>query len=228
MTYTDFVTAIEAALVIDASTDTDFVAYIPRLIEQAELRCYRDLDLVAMRKSATASLAAGTATTATPTDWLLGRRIWVTATGATARRALTRRDEEYMLEYWPDPALTAPPKFWTEQTAGTLIFAPTFDLTYTVQYLYTIHPPTLSGTNTSTVLSVTFPDLFFAAAMYFGAAYQKNFGAASDNPQAAMSWEATYKELLTGALREEARRKGEGYFDVSQSAPPAADTGRGG
>jgi hypothetical protein len=230
MQYSDFTAALAAALVIDTTTDTNFNLYLPRIIEQAELRCYRDLDLLAMRKSGTITLAVGAYTASTPSDWIIGRRVWMTPSGGTKRIALERREEEYLLEYWPDPTQTNtayPPRYWTEQTAGNLLFSPTADQSYGLQLLYTYHPAPLSGSNATTVLSTVFPDLFFAAAMYFGAGYQKNFGAQADDPRAAVSWDATYQKLLAGAMREESRRKAEGYFDPTPTAPPSSDAPRG-
>ena len=43
--------------------------------------------------------------------------------------------------------------------------------------------------------------------MVFGAAYMKNFGAASDDPKMAVSWENHFQTLKASAEVEEARKK---------------------
>ena len=48
--------------------------------------------------------------------------------------------------------------------------------------------------NTTTWLGDNVPDLFFCACMVEAAGWMQNFGAQSDNPQMALSWEARYAE----------------------------------
>jgi hypothetical protein len=231
MLYTDVTSGLYAGLTVDPTSDDAFGTYLPRIIEGAELRCYRDLDLLYTRKTATQTIALGTSTFSLPVDWLIGRLMAIYATGTTKRVYLDRRDDSFIREYWPDPSVTSganPPKYWTETTNGTAFIGPSADQAYSVDLSYTYRPAAMSAANPSTILGTNFPDLFFAATMLEGAAYQKNFGAASDDPRMAMSWKTTYDERLEGALREEARRKGEGYFDASRSAPPDSTKTRGG
>ena len=46
-----------------------------------------------------------------------------------------------------------------------------------------------------------------AASAIFLMGYQRDFGAQSDDPAAAQSWENQYEKLLMGANAEEMRRK---------------------
>jgi hypothetical protein len=42
--------------------------------------------------------------------------------------------------------------------------------------------------------------------MIFGAGYQRDFGAKSENPETGLSWNQTYKELFASANFEELRK----------------------
>ena len=87
-------------------------------------------------------------------------------------------------------------------------FGPAPDQAYPVEFLGVIRPAILSPTNPETYLSVTYPDLFCAACMVFGAGYQRDYGAQADDPAKAMSWEGQYQALKRGIELEAARMRG--------------------
>lgn len=215
MTYSDFAAALAVALVVDPATDDGWATYLPRIIEQAELRCYRDADFLAVRRVTAATLAVGVEQFAAPTDWMLGQRVSLVIAGR--RISLDRRDDSYLREF---SSGAGQPRYWAEPTQGQLLVAPAPDAAYAVELAYHARPAPLSAANPATWLATNCPDLMFYAAMVAAAGYQKNFGAASDDPRAAMSWEASYQTALRGALLEEARRKGDNSFDSSRAPPP--------
>lgn len=77
-----------------------------------------------------------------------------------------------------------------------------------------VNPPTWLGTN--------LPDLFLAGINVFMAGYQRDFGAQSDNPQLALSWEQSFQTLLRSAAVEEARRKAQSAAWQPYSPAPLA------
>jgi hypothetical protein len=83
-----------------------------------------------------------------------------------------------------------------------------------------------SGATQTTYLTLNYPDLFLAASMIFVCAYLQNYGAMSDNPQEAQSWENQYKELLASAMLEEQRRRGQGAGWTAQLPAPIAKPDR--
>jgi hypothetical protein len=227
MTYDDLVARLASYLVEDV-TEANFVVALPAIIEQAELRCYRDIDFVATRAVATAvvGLVAGGSTISLPADFVVGEDIRLTPAGSTVRFRLLQRDPSFLADLWPDAAAWTGgvrPKYWAEEPVGTVIIAPTADAAYAVQVVYRKRPTPLSAVNPDTWLATHCPDLLFAAAMVAASGYTKNFGAKSDNPQQAVSWASTYETALVGARREEGRRKGESHFDNSPNPPPASD-----
>ena len=217
MTYADLVARLQAAIVEDPVSDDSWAVYLPAVIEQAELRCYRDCDFLAARKTVTSTLAQGVAQFAAPSDWLIGERVDLVIGGA--RTALLRREDSFVREYGIVPGR---PLYWSEPTQATLLVAPVPDSNYTIELSYHYRPTALGPSNTVTWLSSNVPDLLFYASMVAAAGYQKNFGAMADDPRSALSWDHMYQTALQSALREEGRRKGETTFDHSPSPQPSS------
>jgi hypothetical protein len=101
------------------------------------------------------------------------------------------------------------PTYFAMTTQTSLIVGPWPDALYQAEVVGTIHPASLSPTNTTTILTQYLPDLFLAASMVFGAAYLQNYGAAQavDNPGMGITWESHYQALKQSAAVEEARKK---------------------
>lgn len=221
MLYADVLSAVANLLEIPA-TDPDFVAILPRAIDDAEQRCYRELNLDANSTRLSGS-ALGTSAKLTPGTRNLTLTIGTfvvlesvniitpTTAGtpdAGARTRLVRLSWDALDAIYGGPAVTGPPVYFALQDAATIAFGPWPDQAYPVEILGTIRPAPLSAQNVLTTLTVYFPDLFLAAMMVFLSAYTRNFGAQSADPQMAMSWEQTYQARLKSAIVEEARKKG--------------------
>jgi hypothetical protein len=219
-------------------TDPYFLQMLPFFIDQAEQRIYRDLDIQSTRTQGTISVTQGTPTVAlpsSPTVYVVESiSIQANATGAPpigTPLLLTPVDANFLLSTYP-PAYWStaqgPPQYYYVQDQGTAVIGPSPDQSYTLFTIYTFRPPPLSAANTTTILTETWPDLFMAASMVAASAYQKNFGAQSDDPKMASSWEAQYQLLLAGSKAEEAAKKGMGVPKGTPmrpgpfSAPPAA------
>ena len=220
MLYADVLSAVANLLEIPAS-DPDFVAILPRAIDDAEQRCYRELNLDA-NSTRLSGTTLGTSSKLTPGNRNLPLTVGTFVvlesvniiTPATAgmpdagvRTRLVRMSWDAMDAIYGSPS-SAPPVYFALQDAATIAFGPWPDQAYPVEIIGTIRPIPLSTANTSTTLTVYFPDLFLAAMMVFLSAYTRNFGAQSADPQMAMSWEQTYQARLKSAIVEEARKKG--------------------
>lgn len=221
--YTTFVTAFSANLVVP-STDAAFLDMVPRAIDDAEQRIYRDLDLLA---TVTTDIT-GAATTSNRNFTLPGGNAFrviqdiniITPAGTTNPELGTRNpvlpvSREVLDMLYPSVASAGVPQYFARVTQSTLVFGPWPLAAYTVEVVGTQFPPPLSATNTTTFLTTYLPDVFLAAAMVYGAAWQQNFSASGDNPQQAVNWESHYKTLLASATIEEIRKKfgSEGWSD---------------
>lgn len=236
MTYNDFVTAIakllayqiQTVLTVVSSTDVDFNAAFPRLIEYAEQRIHRDLDTLPTHKILTGvTLTANTRTLTAPADLLIATavNVVVPVTAATPdagkRKSLRRVSFEFLEEIWPQASMKlGVPEYYANLDNTTFVVAPTPDQAYPIEWRYVFRPTALSTSNTTTYLSTTYPDLMVAAGMVWGSGYMRNFGSQADDPKMALSWEGQYQSLLASAKNEAQRTKAEADLGLSPSTVP--------
>jgi len=219
LTYTSYVSTLAGMLVIPV-TDTDFQAQLPNFIDSAELRIYRDVDILD-----TVVRDTSAATIANSRDFTLpsfaGRFVVVngvniiTPSGSAlttggSRKQLYATSRDYIDAVWPSEVAqenNTAPQCFAMLTSQRVIFGPPPGAIFNVEVVGTIRPTPLSVSNPTTVLSLYYADLFLAASMIFGAAYQKNFSASADDPRAASSWTTHYQSLLQQTNLEEFRKK---------------------
>ena len=217
-TYSQYVTNIANMLVV-SSTDVNFAQMIPSMIDDAEQRCYRDLDFINTVQVATSLFTAGSRRFTLPslangTFYVVNNLYAITPSTAASvdtgtRNPLLRAGRSFIDQSYPNSNGSGVPAYFSMTTQTSGIVGPWPDQAYMFEVVATIHPTPLSSTNVTTILSVYTPDLFFAASMVFAVAYQQNFGAAAqtDNPAMATNWEGHYQALKQSAAIEEARKK---------------------
>ena len=206
-TYTELAATLRSLFVTNEA-DSDFATILPRCIEAAELRIYRELLPVALLTTAETTLTAGQPHFTLPADFISARAFTLySPVGGTARAELPRRDSRFLAEYWPDSAAVGVPKYWAEVNFSTCLLAPTPAAGYALQLLYFSRPATLSASNPTTWLTAWVPDLLEYACMAWLAGYGKQYGA-GDDPGAGGYWEAAYARAMQQAQLEEAQRRG--------------------
>lgn len=229
MTYDEFVARL-AALAGCSATTPAFVTLLPKFIEDSELRIARDLDLLNSRAREQTTFGSDTVVVANnaylqmPADFIILRQLgFYTPVGTTTTYVpLDERDEGWCRELYRSLSTSSTPKYYAPLSARQILVVPTPNAAYTVEAAGTTRATVLSNSTSPSYISQWFPDLMVAAAMVVVAAYQKNFGAAVDDPKMATTWDATYKGLLASAATEEGRKKYAQYADVSQAMPPKA------
>lgn len=232
LTYSTYLTQLITLNSIASSTDTNFQNILPGCIDYAEQRIYREGDFLATRVTDTSgAVSSGVRTLALSTaqgNFLVVEEINIwTPVGATAgsatRNPVTRASQEFIDAVFPAASQqTTVPLFWAPRDNTTVIFGPAPDAAYTAEVVGTQRPTPLSSGNSSTFLTQYLPDLFMAASMVYMAGYQRDFGAQSENPQLAQSWETQYKQLFASANVEELRKKYQsGGWTHTQPSPIA-------
>ena len=218
-TFSSFCSALAAAIEDSefSVTDTDFQALLPTIIDMAEQRLYRELDLLVANVVLTGTLTANSRTYALPTG-SGGNDIHVLEASqlnildaATSRHVARPVSRETIDFFWPSDtarSTSSIPTIFARSSDDQLLVGEAPGSNWNVELIATIRPAPLSATNTSTYLSNYLSDLFFAAAMSAASGVLlKNFGAQADNPAQANSWESTYKQLFVSAKAEEARKQ---------------------
>lgn len=226
MTYSGWVTAVNSLLQIEPpndgtfdpasatpTNDPNFNGYIATAILNTETRLQRDLDLLGCYVTdSSGSLTADARSFMLPTGsgtYQVVTQVSVKV-GTAWQAPLTPVSRDFLEAVYPaDAALASPsvPLYWCPVDQVSILVGPAPDITYPVKVVGTQRLTPLSATATSNFLTLTFPDLYLAASMVEWSGYQRDYGAQSDDPKLAVSWEQRYQDLLKGADIEEARKK---------------------
>ena len=236
-TYTTFqrALAIEMAVPNNDPTNPQFAAILPTLVDQAEQRCYRDLDLLNATSTQTLALTARSSkldfSTLSP-QLLILEDVNIIVPAGTTNPELGERipaypvSKEWLRMAFGVSGVQGIPVYFAMSDDRTIILGPFPDAGYTVELIGKFRPTPLyqappgDGTQ-STILTSILPDLFLAAAMCAASGYQHNWGAQSDDPRMAMSWETSYQTLLGPAKGEEMRKKYHGWMSMTSEIPAA-------
>ncbi len=234
LTWSQFTTQLANFLVIPVS-DPNFVIALPSIIDDAEQLTYRDLDLIntVFRDSSVALTASNRnfAEAANPNGngpFLVTQQLNVITPFGTTNPDLGTRNpllpvaKEVLDVLYPSSTGSGVPVYFAPINQNNFIVGPWPDQGYTVEVVGTQRPAPLSVSNTTTLLSVYFPDVFLNAALIMGAGFLKNFGAAADDPQSGVTWQSKYDKSLKSANIEEMRKKYQSEAWSSSSPTPLA------
>lgn len=235
LNYSDYVTTI-ANLMTTQSSQAEFVQILPSIIDYAEMRMYRELDLLATTvRDSTAVLTVDSRNFTLPTP-NGGRYVVLDAINLINPSSGVRFAQlqpvslEFLDAAYPAEtatASTATPEYFAMVTDQTLVVGPSPGTAWRVEVVGEIRPTPLSASNTTTYLTNYLPDLFIAASMVFASGYQKNFGSQSDDPKMSASWESQYQTLFASANLEENRKRWASVSWTSKQPSPIAQPQRG-
>jgi hypothetical protein len=209
MTYDELKTKIRNYTEVGSTVLSDTI--LDGIILDAEYRIFRDIDSDNNRKYVSANLIASTRFIDAPTDALIIRSAQIVdselADGNTNqdREFLQWRDTSFMSEFNPT-AVTGVPKYYSWWDETRIIVAPTPDQTYTIQLNYILKDPGLSSTNTTTYISLNFPNGLLYACLVEAYGFLKG-------PQDLLQlYEQKYKQVVEGfSIEQMGRRRRDEY-----------------
>ena len=226
-----------ANIMVTSTGDANFQTMLPGMIDYAEQRIYRELDLLYTQVTdASTPVSSGNRNFNQPTGtgiYIVTDNInIITPAGTPAatgtRVQLTPVSREFLdITYPSGQVATGVPEFYAMASNTQVIFGPAPDAPYVAEVIGVQRPAALSSANSSTILTQYVPDLFEAASLIYAFGYMRDFGGQSDNPQAAQSWEAQYGKLIASAMVEQARAKFESNGWTSNAPTPLATPPRG-
>ncbi len=225
--YNSYTAALAAAIEVDPS-DSDFVALEPTIIDQAEQRCYRDLDLLASVVTVPGTLVQNSRFFTLPVTSGSGTIHFLVVDSinvfdnTNTRHPLVPATRDTIDFTWPSETAAGAsqiPEIFARISDTQVLVGGSPGTAWNVEVIGTIRPAPLSASNPDTYLSDYLSDLFFAASMSAAAGtLLKNYGAQSDSAQQAISWEQQYSQRLASAKGEELRKS----FISAMSAPPVS------
>lgn len=252
LTYNSYVTQIATLAVVDTQTvggivqgvDQAFNDLIPQMLNYAELRIQRDLDLLNLKTSLPVIFSTGSNLLQINVDDFVTLQT-ISITSGDLGYPLLPSTVEWLQNVYSSTATAARgrPKYFAmyggdRNTGGNtsinILFGPYSDASYSGTATGTIRMPSLAknsatplaAATATTFISSYLPDLLIMASMIYISAFQRNFGRQSDDPAMAQSYESQYKALLQGAVIEEFRKKFESGPWTSYSPTPAANPPR--
>ena len=254
LTYNGYVAQIATLAIYQTTTvagvvtpsDAFFLALIPQMLNYAELRIQRDVDLLALETSnQNYTTSIGVNIIPVSQDDFITIQTIAYVSGSQTLQVLPV-SKNFIQNVYPDSSFTGPPAFWAvyggDQTTSAggeypanqnILFGPAPNLAYPLVLTGTTRIPSLNtyattgpaATNT-TFISTYLPDLLIIASMVYLSGAQRNFGRASDDPQMAVTYESQYQALLAGAKSENYRARWQAAAWSSASQPPAATAAR--
>jgi len=230
--YTTYVSQLENMIAEDP-TDANFQAIIPAIINYAEMRIYRELDLIStITRDTSVSLTSGNqnATASNQFVTVQGVNLLTPAgqsTSTAKRNQLVPVAKEVLYTLWGDPTVTGQPTMYAMVDQWAMLFGPSPDANYGIEVYGTIRPIPLSDSNPTTFLTTYLYDLFFAASMIFVSGWMRNFSSAGSDPNMPVNWETQYGKLFASANVEELRKKDWSVAWTAFSPTPLAQPDRG-
>ena len=159
MTYAELLQKIRDYTEVDSNVLTDTI--LNGIIENVEFKILRDVDSDNNRRYATANLVASQRFVNIPAGLLVVRSAQIVDSNGSSqpdnREFLQFRDTSFMSEFNPTGA-TGVPKYYSMWNEEEIVLAPPPDATYEIQLNYILKDLGLSATNTTTYLSLNFPD----------------------------------------------------------------------
>jgi len=228
-TYSNLITDIRNYTEVDANVLT--AAIINRIIEDAEFKILRDVPIDAYKKQKIGNLVTGQTTINVPAKTLFVKGVQVyesTSVATGANTWLEKKDETYLQEYIPAETSTGTPKYYamfggatgvTDTTSGRLMLAPAPSSTFKFKIHYEAVPDGLSSSNTTTYISLYFPNGLLYACLVEAYGFLKG-------PMDMLTlYEQKYKqEVQKFAAEQIGRRKRDDYTDGTVRIPVPSPT----
>ena len=212
-TYSTLKTAIYSFVEDDGD---DVVSNIDIIIANGTEMLVRDLDLDIFNTTATGTLTVGVQTLSKPNDVLTIKSMRFTDTGDGNKvKRLLQRSQDFCEDYWPVPANTGLPKYYSDERDTQITIVPTPQTAYAYSMRYLSRPTALSDSNTANWISRNLGDLLLYACLVQAERFLMAAGIGRTG-----QWEELYMAQMVKARDEfdDIRRKD--YRPVQQASRP--------
>jgi len=168
--YTYLVDDLIAATENDGS---EFLSYIPKMVNRAEERLTRDLDDYGLVTYTSVAVSSGNNNITLPSGTRIVKNFNIVSDGT--RINLLQRTDEYIRDYWPVSASTGTPEYYARRNNTTVLIAPTPSSTVNGEVVHVSRPVTLASATPTNYFSDYCYDALFNASMVEAMVFMKNF-----------------------------------------------------
>lgn len=195
MTYAELIASLQTWV---ESSEPAMVAELDFVIELAEKKIYRSIDLENGWKYSSVAANQGDETVDLPSDSIVIRGIEYVITGTNARTALLQKDVSFIYDYLGDITTEGTPRYYAHYDDSTVLVGPSPDATTaTFEIQHTYRPTQLSSSNTTTWLSLEAPDVLLYACLKELAVILK------EEPDIIQNYDKMFMEAFQGTMLEE-------------------------
>jgi hypothetical protein len=195
MTYAELIASLQTWV---ESSETAMVAELDFIIELAEKKIYRSIDLENGWKYSTEPAVQGTAFIDLPTDSVVIRSVEYIVNATNARTALLQKDVSFIQDYTGDVTVEGTPRYYAHYDDAQILVGPAPDAVASYfAFSHTYRPAQLSSGNTTTWLSLEAPDVLLYACLKELATFLK------EEPDIIANYDKMYGEAFQGSLLEE-------------------------
>lgn len=185
----------------ETTSDTEFVAALPRFIANAEKRIFDELPVTAFNKEMTGSMVALSPYIDRPDGMTITGNLMVNI-GNSQFVPMMMRTRTYIAEFWPNQLSTRdgkPPRYFAPFSETQFIVAPTPAVNYGYRFWFQGDQTPLSASNAENVLTRQHYDLLLAACMVEAYRYSQEDSAT----EMMTRYEAQYTERkATAAMND--------------------------
>ena len=192
MTYAELIQSLQDWV---ESTETALVAELDFIIELAEKRIYRSIDLDNAFKYSTQAMTIGNHLVALPSDSAVVRSVQLIS--GTTRTYLMQKDQSFIDDYTGDRSTQGIPRYYAHYDDTQVMVGPTPDSTDLLEFAHTYRPAQLASGNTTTWLSLEAPDVLLYACLKELAVFMK------EEPDIIANYDKQYQEAFQGVLLEQ-------------------------
>jgi hypothetical protein len=226
-------------------TDAPPQLQVPQMLNYAELRIQRDLNLLSNLGSNTYTLTPGQQVFNLDVDDFFTVQTCEICqlSGSTVAQStpMTEVSREYIQNVYGGFGKPGMPRVWAlygdnwntdgQDTYTNILLGPAPAYGFTLRITGLTKQPSLYSFATTgvadtenTYISTYLPDLMIMASMVYISMFQRNFSATSDQPEMGLSYEKQYQLLRVGAIADENERRGQASgwspYPTSTSATP--------
>jgi len=195
MIYAELIASLQSWI---ESSETALVAELDFIIELAEKRIYRSIDLENGWKYSSVAASQGVELVTLPSDSVAIRGVQYLITGTNARTNLIQKDMTFIDDYTGDRTSEGTPRYYAHYDDSQILVGPSPDATAaSFEIAHTYRPAQLSSGNTTTWLSLEAPDILLYACLKELAAFQQQ------EPDIIANYDKMYMEAFQGSLLEE-------------------------
>lgn len=201
LTYTSLVEALPNY--VERANDSKFLAQVPTFIMLAENRIATDMKQQGFQSVVNTTFTVGAvgASFAKPAFWreTISFNYLDPVLGWQPMRL---RSLEYLKNFWPIQANTAPPRFYADYNFTNFLVAPSPDQPYSLQLVYYARLDPLDENNTTNWLTVNAPQCLLYAAILEAYIWAKNAAKVAE-------FQSHYDNAKGGFMQETAERLGD-------------------